>query len=270
MNHIKKSFLLIICLWAFVPYGISQNENHDKKNTTIKPFYSVAANFGISTTSEIKYSVFHSSFLVAVENDAAKLSYKTLVYGADFSGGIELKHYFKVGLGLGYFYYKQDDKSLPYGYYPSYGIYAFPDFITTHGIPLFLFIRSDFLDKKTSPYIDFKIGNNFLITKEAVDLRDLAGLLYRVEYGKFRLKNGLFLASNIGVAFKMKSKTTLNLSIGYRYISKGYDLTVPQIDGYNEKITYNKTGYITVDHQFVLNLGVSFCKYPQKSYNLKM
>ena len=108
-------------------------------------------------------------------------------------------------------------------------------------------------------YIDLKIGNNFLITKETVDLRDIDAFLYRIEYGEFRLKNGLFLASNIGVAFKIEPKATLNVSVGYRYVSRNYDLmNIIPIDQFNEKIEYKKTGYITVDHQFVLNLGVSF------------
>ena len=211
MNHIKKLFLLIICLWAFVSHGIGQNENFGKKNSTIRHFYYVAANFGISTTSERNYGP-----IIYNQDKDVKLSYRTLVYGVDFSGGIELKHYFKVGLGLGYFYYKQDDKREPDGPHPhSRRPYIYPNFITTHAIPLFLFIRSDFLDKKVSPYIDLRVGNNFLITKETVDLIDRTGFLVVTEYGKFRLKNGLFLASNIGVAFKMESRGTLNLSIGY-------------------------------------------------------
>jgi len=263
MNHIKKIPLLIICLWAFIPYGISQNENPNKKDATIKPFYSVTANFGASTTSEIKYRIrnFWSRPYLEIEDDNAKLSYKTLVYGADFSGGIELKHYFKVGLGLGYFYYKQDDNGAPYnGTYPYHYWYRpdiFPYFTTTHGIPLFLFIRSDFLDKKTSPYVDLKIGNNFLITKEAVYLTNYEGLIAGYD-GEFRLKNGLFLAANIGIASKMKPKGTLNVSLGYRYVSRNYDLKTNPFAWPYEGIEYKKTGYITVDHQFVLNLGVSF------------
>jgi len=258
MNHLKKLFLPIICLWAFIPYGIGQNENSGKTNVSIKPFYSVAANFGISTTSTVIRR--SGQYDRGAEVD---FLYKALVYGADFSGGIELKHYFKAGLGLGYFYYKQDDYEFSYIYFFDYWICEIiPDFINTHGIPLFLFMRSDFLDKKTSPYVDFKIGNNFLITKETATLhRRQSGYpteWIADEYGEFRLKNGLFLASNIGVAFKMKSRATLNASIGYRYVSQDRDFMVPQIDGYNEKIRYNKSGYIAVDHQFVLNVGVSF------------
>jgi len=268
MNHIKKLFLPIICLLIFVPYGIGQNENPTKKNASIKPFYSVAANFGISTTSEIKYSVKRLGNLYQgfeIEDDNAKLSYKTLVYGVDLSGGIEFKHYFKVGLGLGYFYYKQDDKGLPYYNFHHYHI--LPGFITTHAIPLFLFLRSDFLDNKISPYIDMKIGNNFLITKEAVTLATPEGFLLVDAYGKFRLKNGLFLASNLGIAFKMKAKTTLNVSVGYRFVSRDYDSIMDIIDNdliqniidmSDKRIEYRKTGYVFVDHQFLLNLGVSF------------
>jgi hypothetical protein len=143
MNHIKQILLPLICLWTFIPCGISQNEK------PIKPFYTVEANFGISICNE----------LIAFNNNIikSKLSYQTLVYGANFAAGIELTHYLKTGLGLGYFYYQQSDKRYPYG------IAYLPNSMTTHGIPLFLYLRSDFLDRKISPYVDFKIGNNFLL-----------------------------------------------------------------------------------------------------------
>ena len=261
MNHIKTFFLPFICLWVFIPYGISQNEHSDKKKLSIKPFYAVEANFGISATNEIKYSVkyYGSHYFLEIEDDDAKFSYKTLVYGANFLGGVELAHYLKIGLGLGYLYYKQSDKTLPYTHslFSSFPI-NFPDHITTHGIPLFVYIRSDFWDNKTSPYIDFKIGNNFLVTKEAVTLTDREGRLVCNDYGKFRLKNGLFMASNIGIAFKIKPKGTLNLSLGYRYVSRDHDLMKEIIDYFEKKITYRKTGYTRVDHQFLFNIGVSF------------
>jgi len=190
--------------------------------------------------------------------DEAKLSYKTLVYGGNFMGGIELQHYFKVGLGLGYSYYKQKDNTVPY--ISDYILY--PDSIITHKIPLFLYLRSDFLDKKVSPYIDFKIGNNFLITKETVNVIDYAENPVSFGYGNFRLKNGLFLASNIGVSLKTNSKTAINISVGYQYISRNYDLLSNVFKNYEYDDKKNerhvKTGYIIVDHQLLFNVGVSF------------
>ena len=176
--------------------------------------------------------------------DEAKLSYKTLVYGGNFMGGIELQHYFKVGLGLSYLYYKQYDSSEPSFFR------GMPFSSTTHGIPLFLHLRSNFLDKKISPYMDLKVGNNFLITKEEV-------ILFPGEttFGKFRLKNGLYLASNIGIAFKATSNNTINISVGYQYVSRNHD--TPYNFGWRGE-EYYKTGHIIVDHQFLFNVGVSF------------
>ncbi|MCL2290371.1 MAG: hypothetical protein FWC34_06670 [Bacteroidetes bacterium] len=248
MNYINKTLLSFICLWIFVPCGISQN-NPEKKKSSIKPFYSVEVNFGISTCKEVDYTTY--SYHIFIANGNAKLAYQTLVYGASFVGGIELAHYFKVGLGLGYLYYKQNDNRIPYSYQ------LLPNSIITHGLPLFLYLRSDFLDKKISPYMDLKIGNNFLITKETLDLYDAMVMLLVDDYGEFRLKNGLFLASNIGMAFKIKTKSIINVSVGYRYISRSYDMLY-YIDPIFDKQEYQKTEFITVDHQFLLNVGISF------------
>ena len=247
MNYIKKTLLPFIILGAFIPYGISQNENIEKKKTSIKPYYNVEANFGVSTCNEME----------ANNNTIeAKLAYQTLVCGASFSGGIELAHYFKVGLGLGYFYYKQNDKRYPYG------IAYLPNSMTTHGIPLFLYLRSDFLNKKISPYLDFKIGNNFLVTKETLDritsFNPFTGIFETTKVpGDFKLKNGLFLSSNIGVAFKTSSIATINVSVGYRYISRNYDMPY-SIVAISDNPKYAKTGNVTVDHQFLVSAGVSF------------
>jgi len=250
MKNIKSKLLLLLIfsLFAFIPSGVSQGENPEKKKSSVKPFYTVEANFGISTCKEMEYGIDY--YRIYLKEDA-RLAYQTLVYGTNFAAGIELAHYFKVGLGLGYLYYKQEDNAIPNSWY------ALPDSKTTHGIPLFIYLRSDFLNRKISPYIDFKIGNNFLITKEGVELRDYDGSLMTSEYGKFKLKNGLFLASNIGVAYKSLSETILNFSVGYRYISREHDFL------YDTRIfsgedAYRKTGYIMADHQFVVTLGISF------------
>jgi hypothetical protein len=243
----KSLLLLMISLCAFIPYGISQNETLDKKKLSIKPFYSVEVNFGISTCKVGEYQVHPYGIYM----EGAKLSYQTLVYGTHFAAGAVLAHYFKIGLGLGYLYYKQKNNWMPDSFF------ALPNSITTHGLPLFLYLRSDFLDKKTSPYMDFKIGNNFLITKETVDLRNYDGVKLAEDYGSFKLKNGLFFASNIGVAFKTNNKTTINLSVGYRYVSRDHDILY-SVEWYGDKDEYRKSGYIMADHQFVLTLGVSF------------
>jgi hypothetical protein len=258
MPPLKKTFLLIICLWAFGHSAVAQNQTSDTKKFPFKLFYTVEANFGISTTSEIKYNLVKSPPAyfggIEIEDENAKLAYKTLAYGIDFSVGMELKYYFKVGLGLGYLYYKQSDKGLPYtclGIDRRYG--CLPNFRTTHGIPLYLFIQSNFLDRKNSPFINLKVGNNFLVTKEAVNIFSDEQQWLVANYGKFRLKNGLFLASNIGVACKMKQKGTLNVSIGYRYMSRPYDL-LQEYDA----LKYRKTGYTIVDHHFIVSMGVTF------------
>jgi hypothetical protein len=252
----KMLLTIIFSLFTLIPNGVSQNENLNKKKSSIKPFYLVEANFGISTCNKREYNS-------SIHTFEARLAYQTLVYGANFAGGIELAHYFKAGLGLSYFYYKQKDTRYPY---PSSPVYI-PNSMTTHGIPLFLYLRSDFLDRKISPYMDIKIGNNFLITKETIDFNP-SGFFEREfsieDFGNFKLKNGLFFASNIGIAFKTNCKTTINLSTGYRCISRNYDMPYnvgpffPDTYSGIPDPKYVKTGYITIDHQFVLSMGVSF------------
>jgi hypothetical protein len=243
MNHIKKLFLLIICLWAFLHFGISQNENSDKKKSSVKPFYVVEANFGISSCKEIRYNEYKHKL-------ETKLFYKTLVYGANFSGGIELAHYFNIGAGIGYLYYKQEDNGITFVFNPYSK--------TTHGVPLFLYLRSYFVNKKASPFIDFKIGNNFLITKETVCYNDNFGHS-AFDAGNFRLKNGLFLATDIGIPCFIKPKATYYFSIGYRYVSRVHDFPY-EVHHSSEKdaFSYRKTGFVIADHQFVLNIGVTF------------
>jgi hypothetical protein len=273
MNNLRKIFFSLFYLLAIIPYGISQNVDIDKKKSSMKPFYAFETNFGITSRREMskyhdEYDYYERyNFLPSTINYAdndAKLFYKTLVYGANFTGGFEFKHYLKAGLGLGYLYYKQATRNLPYIFddgdktplEPPYILY--PDFTITHGIPLFLYLRSDFLDKKISPYMDFKIGNNFLITKETVNVLDPWGNRVENGYGKFRLKNGLFVAANIGVSFKANAKTAVNISVGYQYMSRNYDYATYHSFSDVSSNQYYKTEYIIVDHQFLLNLGISF------------
>ena len=233
----KIVIMSVFCLWAIVPCGIAQEETIEKKKSNVKPFYSVDANFGLSMRREV----------LDMQDYDARLSFKSLVYGGNFIKGVELKHYFKVGLGIGYLYYKQKDTSL--AYFTIYNLHR--DSTITHGIPLFLYLRSDFLDKKISPYIDFKIGNNFLVTKETETILILGDVMHN--YGKYRLKNGLFLASNVGITFKINPKTAIDASMGYRCLSRSYDMLF-----YFNGQPYRKTGYTIADHQFLLNIGMSF------------
>jgi hypothetical protein len=260
MNYLKKLFLFFVILWAVVLPALSQKENPNKKRPSFKPFYTVDVSFGISATNEVKYSVDKSispdTYSITIEDEEAKFHYKTLVYGVNFAGGIEVAHYFKVGLGLGYLFYKQNGNGLPYGGWRDIPRF-YPNYVTTHGIPLFLYLRSDLLDKNTIPFIDLKIGNNFLITKETLDICTWEGRLMVIEHGKFKLKNGLFFASNIGISFKKKPKNNFDLSVGYRYLSRNHDYLYGYWYDYGEDI-YRKTGYRIVDHQFLLNFGVSF------------
>ena len=244
--------ITVVILFALISNGICQNENLDKKKFPIKPYYAVEANFGISTFNEREFSASNETL-------ESKLAYQTLVYGVNFVGGIELAHYFKAGLGIGYFYYKQKDKRYPYS------VIYLPNTMTTHGIPLFVYLRSDFLDRKISPYMDIKIGNNFLITKETIDYCtfnypytfEIVPLIENI--GKFKFKSGLFLAPHIGVAFKTNGKATINVSAGYQYISRNYDIPYGiGIVSPDMEIKYAKTGNITADHQFLLGVGVSF------------
>jgi len=46
------------------------------------------------------------------------------------------------------------------------------------------------------------------------------------------------------------------VSVGYRYISRNFE--IPSYHLASDKLEYYKTGSITVDHQFLLNVGVSF------------
>jgi len=184
-------------------------------------------------------------------------------------GGIELKHYFKVGLGAGYSYYKQEDNGFTYSSYGGNYTYDLtPESVITHRIPLYLYLRSDFLDKKISPFIDFKIGNNFLITKEIVNvvtyyhsnqtpmMKGIYGDEPKGEnVGDFRLKNGLFVATNVGVAFKVNHRNAINISAGYQSVSRNHDMFWSYAYDLKKHV---KTGYTIIDHQFLFNLGISF------------
>ncbi|MCL2041459.1 MAG: hypothetical protein FWG84_05395 [Bacteroidales bacterium] len=245
MNVFKKTILLFLCSLVATPWLMAQ----EKK--PIKHFYAVEANLGISMRKEASWEGQPDySF-----SDDAKLSYKALVYGCNFMGGVELKHYFKVGLGIGYSYYKQEDNRFFYRIYDQYVYYLTPESVTTHRIPLYLYLRSDFLDQKKSPFIDFKIGNNFLITKEIINFSNW--VIKGDNYGKVKLKNGLFVAANVGVAFKGDNRNAINISVGYQSVSKNYDFW-NYAHGIDSDKEYIKTGYTVIDHQFLFNLGISF------------
>jgi len=263
MNILGKIIVFFILLILVVPYGISQET---ERRMARRKFYSIEANFGMSARPEFTITnIDYENFRYSTNFDEAKFSYKTLVYGCNFIRGIRIRgfyptNFFKVGLGTGYLYYKQKDGSLPYK--SSFSMY--PNTMTTHGIPLFFYLRNDFSQTKVIPYIDFKVGNNFLITKETVDMRDYAGNSVVLDYGKFRLKNGLYLASNIGVTFNINQVSAISLSIGYQYVSRNCDLYYDKIHTpfsvYDplEPKEYIKTGYTAIDHQFMFNVGFSF------------
>jgi len=247
MKELKKIVLPFFCLWAIIPSGISQGVDSDKKESSVKPFCAVEANCGL--TARKKTTLYPDL--------NAKLSIQDFVVGGNFTGGIKLSHYFKIGFGLGYFYYEQYDGDF-------FSTYNFANCVvelsntTTHGIPLFFYLRSDFSDKKVTPYLDFKIGNNFLITEEKINVWEMEYYmyhLYQMNYGDYKLKNGLYFAINAGVAFKLNTKITLNASGGYQYVSRYVDRLY---GGLGLEMQYVKTCYTVADHQFLFNVGVSF------------
>ncbi|MDR1459508.1 MAG: hypothetical protein LBI60_04775 [Bacteroidales bacterium] len=252
MNKYRRTGFLLFCLTLFYFDGTSQDNVSTEKKSRIKPFYSLEANFGANAR---------------LENDVkgtprnSQLLYKTLVYGGNFMGGIELNHYFKIGLGVGYSYYKQGDNSylFPFTYYTTYYPIASLS-TTTHGIPLFLFIRSNFLNKKVSPYMDLKIGNNFLINKGIVDgvVNDFGNPVASAYELPLKLNNGLYLASNIGVSIKTRSKVTVNASIGYQYVSSTINRIMLGFWTRSYEDEFIRTGWTIVDHQFMVNVGISF------------
>jgi hypothetical protein len=69
--------------------------------------------------------------------------------------------------------------------------------------------------------------------------------------------NGLYLASNIGVSIKTNSNITINGSVGYQYISRYINFIYPSIVS-SVKDTFMKTKWTVIDHQFLINLGISF------------
>jgi hypothetical protein len=260
MNKYGKAILFSVCLSFFSLYGFSQDTVSAVKKPRIQPFYSIEANFGATARIE------------ANGNDADFL-YKALTYGGNFMGGVELTHYFKVGLGVGYLYYKQEDHFDPtviYGlaYYwnpPSYNnfdqiaTYFYIQSISTatHAVPLFLFIRSNFLNKKVSPYLDLKIGNNFFFNKGTAEIIEEYYMIMDQDYKiSLEFSNGLYLASNIGVSIKTNSSVTINASIGYQYISRYINFIYPTLSPTKDKFT--KTEWAVIDHQFMINLGISF------------
>ena len=85
----KILLAIVFILFAWIPNGTCQ-KNPDKKKSFLKPFYTMEANFGISTCME-------RGFITSDKGFEPKLCYQTLVYGANFMVGIELTHYFKAG-----------------------------------------------------------------------------------------------------------------------------------------------------------------------------
>lgn len=248
MNKPGKTVLFSFCLFLFSLYGISQNTDSTVRKSRIKPFYAIEANFGASARIENDFS--------GIDNSANFL-YKSLVYGGNFMGGIELNHYFKVGLGVGYLYYKIEDNAI-FNSTPQYRITRLT--ATTHGIPLFLFIRSNFLNRKISPYMDLKIGNNFLLNKGMAEIMDYLEYWVTKSYElSLNLNNGLYLASNIGVSIKTKSKVAINASIGYQYVSRSINSILLNFGSvFSPKDEFIQTGWTVIDHQFLINAGISF------------
>jgi len=262
MNNLGKIIVFFILLILVIPYGISQETNFQKGKTAIKSFFSIEANLGISGKRK-NVSVYTLGF----DKKEIALLGNAFVSGANFAGGIQIFQYFKVGLEVGYFYYKQMEEN-PYdssirrtilidGDRNTY--IPYPRYTITHGVPLFVYLRSDFLDRKITPYMDFKIGNNFLFSKELVDIVDINGnpSMY-VGNEELLLKFGLFLASNVGVSFKVTDKFAINTSIGYQYVSTPFDMFKTFNDHSLWTKNYWGTKYSIIDHQFMFNVGISF------------
>ena len=258
MNNLGKIIIFFTLLILVIPYGISQETNPKKGKTAIKSFFSVEANLGMSGK---RRNV--SMYTLGFDKKEVGLLENAFVSGANFVGGIQINHYFKVGLGTGYFYYKQKEGNLYDSSIRRHILFdktgntyiAYPRPIITHGIPLFVYFRSDFLDRKITPYMDFKIGNNFLFSKEVFDIVDInKNPSMYVWDERFLLKFGLFLASNIGVSFRMSDKLAINTSIGYQYVSTPFDMFKTS----SWRKNYWETKYSIIDHQFMFNVGISF------------
>ena len=114
-----------------------------------------------------------------------------------------------------------------------------------------------------------KTGNNFPINKGTADIIDHMGDIIVPAYElQSHLNNGLYLASNIGTSIKTNSKVIINTSIGYQYVSSSMNAIIPAIyksiyRNYYYFLDYKKdefvqTGYTIIDHQFLVNVGISF------------
>ena len=99
--------------------------------------------------------------------------------GVSIINGYRVIPQFAVGIGVGtkLFIYTSD----------------FDDYYLDVGMPFFLHLRSDFLDRNISPYIAFNIGYNL-------------SLMYE-------LFNGIFMEPTIGVGFNVGKSCRLNIGL---------------------------------------------------------
>jgi len=129
----------------------------------------------------------------------------------DFIYGRQINPTFSIGIGTGICY----------------------DDVKSALIPVFADFRTNFLNKKVSPYFSLGLGYSF----------DASNNLKGV---------GLLVNPTMGVCFKLSAKTALNMGIGYEMQSEAaYN---NHFDGYNFSYYYTteNSGAITI------NLGFSF------------
>ena len=110
---------------------------------------------------------------------------------------------------------------------------GFDNTFNNNFIPIFLDIRSNFINGIVSPFIVGDIGYSFLLNKNS----------------NYTYKGGLLINPCLGIKFFISSATALNFSIGY--LIQKYTVT-SNYDGYNNYIYYETEKYITI------KLGVTF------------
>lgn len=115
--------------------------------------------------------------------------------------------------------------------------------MATFSIPLFLRLRSDFLNGNFSPYAELDLGYAFMIKNSVID-EDHLGMTYEKDFGNgnFRgtnfidydiLRNGLFGEFTLGVGWVVGNQRRISLGVGVDLAQCMRGVVMCSKDGYH-------------------------------------
>ncbi len=191
-------------------------KQHGYTNITELNFATDAGSSGSTTTTNSSGAIIGSSNFGGI-TDNVSLGLTTI-------NGYLVLPYFSFGAGVGIHVYK--------------GLAL---------IPLFLDLRGNFLDKRTTPFVSLGIGYSYTV-------QQIASAPIKTAKNETYDKGGFLLNPSLGVKFFVVPKMALNLSIGYRY---------QKVQLYNNNYTYTSS-YMQSNYEshtlgfFNLKFGFTF------------